>query len=273
MHAEDELRDKLNRLRHDLSRPGRSILAFSGGVDSTFLLAMLKEVEADFLAVTAVSPTLPAADREQAITLAARLGVAHRIIASGEMANPDFIKNDANRCFHCKDDLFSRLVALAQTEGFHRIIDGSTADDATDYRPGLRAKALHGVHSPIMDAGLTKQDIRIQSQRMGLPTWNRPASPCLSSRITYGEPIDLTALKMVESAESWLKNHGLEVVRVRKQQRTARIEVPEADMIRFMDPSFRLETNRVLRDIGFQFISLDLEGFASGRLNRLVRGD
>lgn len=270
MDAEVVLAEKLGRLRVDLRQPVRTVLAFSGGVDSAFLLAMLKEAGADFLAVTAISPTMPAHDREQAQVLAGSLGVVHRMIESGEMANPDFVKNDAHRCFHCKDDLFSRLVALARDEGFHRVVDGSTADDLADYRPGMKAKALHGVQSPVMDAGLTKAEVRIQSQRLGLPTWNRPASPCLSSRITYGESIEVSSLRMVDAGENWLKSQGLEVVRVRKQQRTARIEVSEAEMVRFFDPGFRCETIRVFRDLGFQFVSLDLEGFSSGRLNRLV---
>lgn len=270
MDSEALLQKKLGYLRENLRQSGRTVLAFSGGVDSVFLMAMLKESGTVFLAVTAVSPTMPRHDREQACMLAHRFGVVHRVIESREMANPDFVKNDANRCFYCKDDLFSRLVTLAREEGFQRVVDGSTADDGSDYRPGMRAKALHGVQSPIMEAGLTKGELRIQSQRMGLPTWDRPASPCLSSRITYGEPIEVDALRMVEGGERWLKSHGLEVVRVRKQNRTARIEVSEGEMSRFMDPDFRHETIRVFRDLGFQFISLDLEGFASGRLNRLV---
>ncbi|MBF0347362.1 MAG: ATP-dependent sacrificial sulfur transferase LarE [Magnetococcales bacterium] len=270
MKHEETLQKKLLHLRQDLLQGGRTILAYSGGVDSTFLMAMLKESGARFLAVTAVSPTMPARDREQASLLAQERNVPHRIITSGEMDNPEFVKNDANRCFHCKDDLFARLTALAREEGFHRIVDGSTADDVQDYRPGMKAKRLHRVASPMMDAGLTKEEVRIASRGMGLPTWNRPASPCLSSRITYGEPIELAALEMVAAGEQWLKNQGIHVVRVRKQQRTARIEVPESEMTRFMDPHFRRETNRVFRDMGFQFVSLDLEGFASGRLNRQI---
>ncbi|MBF0437310.1 MAG: ATP-dependent sacrificial sulfur transferase LarE [Magnetococcales bacterium] len=270
MSDEAILHSKLNRLRLDLRRPVRFLLAYSGGVDSSFLLAMLKEVGSDFLAVTAVSPTMPASDRNQALQLAQTLGVAHRIIESGEMANPLFVKNDADRCFHCKDDLFTRLLALAHAEGYDQVMDGSTADDASDYRPGMRAKTLHGVHSPLMAAGLTKEELRLESQRMGLPTWDRPASPCLSSRISYGEPIDLTALNMVEEAEKWFKTQGFPVVRVRKQHLTARIEVPEAEITRFIDPDLRLRTIHTLRQLGFQFVSLDLEGFASGRLNRLV---
>lgn len=264
------LRNKLDRLRLDLSRPVRFLLAYSGGVDSSFLLAMLKEVGADFLAVTAVSPTMPATDREQALQLVRALGVAHRIIESGEMTNPHFVKNDGDRCFYCKDDLFSRLLVLAKEENYPLVIDGSTADDASDYRPGMRAKALHGVHSPMMVVGLTKEELRCESRRMGLPTWNRPASPCLSSRISYGEPIELVALNMVEEAEKWFKDMGFAIVRVRKQHLTARIEVPEAEITRFMDPDLRQKTIEKLRQLGFQFVSLDLEGFASGRLNRLV---
>ncbi|MBF0109351.1 MAG: ATP-dependent sacrificial sulfur transferase LarE [Magnetococcales bacterium] len=270
MTLDEPLRQKLLRLRQDLSRKRRTILAFSGGVDSTFLMAMLKEAGTNFLAVTAVSPTMPAHDREQSVSLARALDVGHRIIASGEMDNPRFVKNDFDRCFHCKDDLFSRLVTMAREEGFDHVVDGSTADDLYDHRPGMRAKMAHGVESPLLDAGLTKEELRLHSRTLGLPTWNRPASPCLSSRISYGEPIESEALRMIESGETWLKDHGFDIVRVRKQHHTARIEIPEEQMARFLDPGFRHETNLFFRNLGFQFISLDLEGFASGKLNRMV---
>ncbi|MBF0183269.1 MAG: ATP-dependent sacrificial sulfur transferase LarE [Magnetococcales bacterium] len=248
----------------------RVLVAFSGGVDSSFLLWAVRESGVPFLAVTALSPTMPAQDRQDVAQLVAAWQVAHRFIDSGEMADTHFVRNDFNRCYYCKSDLFSRLSALAEQEGFAVVVDGSTRDDAADYRPGLRAKGEHGVRSPLWEAGFGKAEVRRLAQARGLPNWDKPASPCLSSRISYGEPIVIESLRMVEAAEGVLKNLGFTTLRVRKQGQTARIELPPAEIPRLLQEPLRQQISAALRVLGFQFVTLDLEGFQSGKLNRVL---
>ena len=257
-------------LQDSLKKSGRVLLAFSGGVDSSFLLAMLLAAKVDTLAVTAISPTMPSWDRESVQAVIDKLQAPHRLIESGEMEDENFVSNPPDRCFYCKNDLFGRLRLLADQEGFTVVMDGSTADDLQDYRPGTGARDKHGVISPLQEAGFSKQEVRQLSREMGLPTWNRPASPCLSSRISYGDPIELASLQMIEAAESWLRVKGFSQLRVRKQDTTARIEIPEEAIADFLAKELRSESVDYLKSLGFKFVTLDLEGFASGKLNRVL---
>ncbi|MEO5364727.1 MAG: ATP-dependent sacrificial sulfur transferase LarE [Magnetococcus sp. DMHC-8] len=247
-----------------------ALVAFSGGVDSTFLVAAVQESGIPYLAVTALSPTMPARDREDVAMLIRERQWRHRFIDSGELDDANFVRNTFDRCYFCKSDLFGRLTGLARQEGWAAVLDGSTTDDLTDYRPGMQAKRQFQVRSPILEAGLGKEDVRWLSREMGLKSWDKPASPCLSSRISYGEPIHVRSLQMVEEAETRLRALGFGTMRVRKQGETARIELPEADLPRLLEPGLRQQVITGVRQAGFTYVSLDLEGFQSGRLNRVI---
>ena len=248
-----------------------AVLAFSGGVDSSFLLVALLESGIDFLAVTARSPTMPAHDRQDVETLVRDLGIKqHRILESHELKDKNFVENPTNRCYFCKKHLFETLSQLAKDEGFATVLDGSTLDDLDDYRPGNLAKQHANVQSPLQEAGLSKQEIRLLAHEKGFPWWNKPASPCLSSRIPYGDAIDVLSLQKVDRAEDALKKLGFRELRVRKYQETATIEIPEAEMNRLLQPKRRKQITALLLEIGFKYVTLDLEGFKSGKLNRVI---
>ncbi|MBF0417756.1 MAG: ATP-dependent sacrificial sulfur transferase LarE [Magnetococcales bacterium] len=264
-----ELEACRQRLEENLQQLGPVLVAFSGGVDSACLVAAVHKAGIPYLAVTARSATMPARDLDDALALVARFMWHHRLIESGEMDDAAFTRNAPDRCFHCKNDLFGRLTELAAREGFSHILDGSTLDDLNDYRPGMQARRQHAVRSPLLEAGLSKADVRALSRAAGLPTWDKPASPCLSSRIAYGEPILPDSLRKVESAENGLRALGFATLRVRKQGETARIELLAEDIPRLLDDTLRREVTRRVRACGFQFVTLDLEGYASGKLNRV----
>jgi uncharacterized protein len=246
---------------------GSALLAYSGGVDSTFLLMAAKKTGIKIKAVTSYSATMAEKNFISACDLAQFLGVEHSIIETEEMNNPDFIKNNKDRCFFCKDELFSKLCRIASNEGYDFVIDGSNADDSKDWRPGMKAAIKHGVRSPLLEAELTKEEIRILSKEMGLPTWSKPSSPCLSSRFPYGTVITREALKKVEMAEDFLEELGFIELRVRYHGDLAKIELGKDEIKRMFDEKTRDEVIRNFKKIGFKYISLDLEGFKSGRLN------
>lgn len=262
----------LNRLITILREMESAVIAYSGGVDSSFLLKAAALSGIRLMAVTGVSPTIPRQDFMDAKEMANTLGVPHTIIETSELEKEDFRKNPPDRCFHCKSELFAKLGCIAASEGYRYVLDGSNLDDLNDWRPGRKAALAHGVRSPLIEAGLRKQEIRELSLGLNLPTWNKPSSPCLSSRFPYGEPITAEALSRVESAEDILRSFGFREFRVRHHGETARLEIQEADIARFLDPAIRVPVTRRLRALGYRYITLDLEGFRSGRLNEAVSG-
>ena len=272
MSTEDPevLDQKFSRLLSCLKESESAVLAFSGGVDSSFLLTMMKIAGIRFLAVTGNSETVPEKALQEAISFAEREEVPHRVIATGEMQNESFVSNPPDRCFFCKQDLFQRIDRIAHEEDFRFVFDGSNVDDLIDYRPGKKAAELFDVRSPLAECGLSKDDIRLLSKKLGLETWDKPSSPCLSSRFPYGVRITLPLLKRIERAEEFLKTLGIETVRVRAHEDMARIEVTEQEMPFFFDTEIRHRITEALRSFGFCYISLDLEGFRSGSLNRVL---
>jgi len=265
------LDQKLSSLIDRLKDAPSALLAFSGGVDSSFLLKAMKISGVPFLAITGKSETVPEKDLQQAISFALQEDVKHRVIMTGELQNESFVNNPPDRCFFCKEDLFRRMRQIAEEECSEAVFDGSNADDLKDFRPGRKAAQLYGVQSPLAEAGLSKDEIRQLSKKLGLDTWNRPSSPCLSSRFPYGQRITLPLLRRVEQAEEFLRSIGLETVRVRIHNDVARIEVPEHEMATVLKN--RQAVVDRLKSFGFNFVSLDLEGFQSGSLNRVLPQD
>jgi pyridinium-3,5-biscarboxylic acid mononucleotide sulfurtransferase len=263
------LDEKLGRLRDLLGELESALVAFSGGVDSTFLLRVAHEVlGARCLALTTASSTTPADDLAEARALAGAMGVTHVVVQTDELRIPGYAENPVNRCWFCKDNLFVICAAEATARGLSAVLDGANVDDLADHRPGLTAAATHRVRHLLVEAGFTKADVRAASRALGLPTWDRPASPCLSSRFPYGTRITEEGLGRVAAAEQWLRAHGLRELRVRFHDAVARIEVPPDDMPRVLD--LRTDLVQAFRDLGFTWVALDLQGFRSGSLNEAL---
>jgi uncharacterized protein len=260
---------KLDSLLDILKGMKTALLAYSGGLDSTFLLKALKLSGIRALAVTAQSEATPLRDLEDAVRMAREIGVGHRVISTAEMNNENYLRNPPDRCFYCKDELFGKLGGIAEEEGLAFVIDGSNRDDRDDYRPGMRAAREHGVRSPLDEAGFTKNEIREASRALVLPTWQKPASPCLSSRFPYGVRIIPEALKRVDLAEEFLRTLGLDKIRVRDHGGSARIEVPPEVMQKIIENKIKIIER--FRSLGYDFVSLDLEGLRSGSLNRVLK--
>lgn len=266
-----ELDTKVARLRALLAEAPSALVAFSGGVDSTFLLRVAHDVLGDrCVSLTTASPTTPAEDLDDARRFAAAIGVEHVVVDANELAIPGYAENPTNRCYFCKDNLFTICVAEAKRRQIAVVLDGANVDDLHDHRPGLQAAAEQGVRHPLVEAALTKAEIRSASRVLDLATWDRPASPCLSSRFPYGTRITPERLSRVAEAEAMLRARGFRDLRVRFHDQVARLEVPVADMPRLLEPGLRQEIVRSLRALGFTWVALDLQGFRSGSLNEAL---
>ena len=269
--AEAALDAKLEALRARLRALESVVIGYSGGVDSGFLAAVAGATLGErALAVTADSPSLPRRHLRQAEELAVKLGLRHRVIPTGELANPAFAANAPDRCYHCKSELFRRLRAIADELGFRHVLDGTNADDAGDYRPGRRAAAERGVCSPLLELGFTKDDIRAASRRLGLPTADQPASACLASRLPYGTAVTAEALGRIERAEAVLDELGFRQLRVRAHGEVARIELAPAEIAGLLDETKRAAAVERIKACGFKFVALDLQGYRTGSLNETL---
>jgi uncharacterized protein len=265
------LDEKFDKLKNRLRQMDRVIIAFSGGVDSTFLLkAASMSGLGEVLAVTGQSESMPEEEFSFSKEMAGSLNVGHRIIRTNELGNSSYSTNPPDRCYYCKKELFSKLKQIAEKEDYHFILDGTNSDDAKDRRPGRRAAHEEGVESPLLDAGLSKDEIRELSKALGLPTWNKPATPCLSSRIPYGQKITVEALEKVSKAEAFIRQYGITELRVRNHSEVARIEIHPDDFHKLTADPARNEIVKYFRSIGFKYITLDLQGFRSGSGNEIL---
>ena len=267
-----ELVARRDRLLEILRGYGRLAVAYSGGVDSAVVAKAARVALGDgAIAVTAASESLAAGELEEATELAKSIGIAHRVIRTEEFADPNYLRNNPDRCYFCKSELYGRLESLKVALGADTIASGANLDDQGDHRPGMKAAGEHGVRHPLQEAGLTKDHVRGLAKAWGLPTWDKPATPCLSSRIAYGEEVTPERVRMIDAAEGWLRSKGLRLLRVRYHKGDlARIEVPIEELARLADPETRRDLIPAFRELGFKFVTLDLEGFRSGSLNTLI---
>ncbi len=263
-------RQKLDSCQRALETMGQVVVAFSAGVDSTFLLALAVKVlgPENVVAAMGISPSLAERERDMGRELAGAIGAELVEIATGELSDPTYARNPANRCYHCKSDLFCRLKGLAEERGFAVVLSGANADDTGDFRPGIRAGEELGVRSPLLEAGLTKADIRAASKALGLPTWDKPAMACLASRVAYGEAITADKLSRIEQAEYVLKDLGFRECRVRDHGTVARIEVRPGEIERVVE--FRETIRESLETLGYTYVAVDLRGFRSGSMNEVL---
>jgi len=267
------LTEKSNRLIQLLKEMGTVAVAFSGGVDSSFLAAAaLRALGDNAVAVTAYSETLPESERQEAITIAREIGIRHVLLHISELNSADFVANTPDRCYYCKKERFDVLKLWAENEKIAWVLEGSNADDKLDYRPGMRAvDEMTGVCSPLLEAGLTKEEIRVLSREWGIPTWNKPSAACLSSRVAYGLPVTAERLKQVELAEDFIKQYCTGQIRVRHHDNLARIEVSAEEIATLAKAEIAAAINDELRRLGFTYVTLDLSGYRTGSMNAALK--
>ncbi len=266
----DNLNGKLLQLKALLAQMDSLVVAFSGGVDSTLLLKVARDVLGDkVLAVTAVSQLTPRQERKDAVEMAELIGAAHLQVETDDLADAAFTANPRDKCYHCKKHRFGLLLELAGEKGVKAVADGTNSDDFDDYRPGMKAVRELGIRSPLSEAGLCKDEIRRLSRQLGLPTWDKPSAACLASRVPYGCEITAEKLKQIDDGEAYLHNLGIcRQVRVRHHGAVARLEVDPQSVARFMEEETRIRVTDFFKKLGFQFVALDLEGYTMGSLNR-----
>lgn len=268
---EKSLKEKFSKLKKNIKDMGPFVLAYSGGVDSAFLLKVGYDILGkDIIAVTAQSETYPESELQKAIVFAKNIGSRHEVIKTEELNNSNFMSNPPNRCYYCKSELFKKLADIAKIKKIKWVCDGTNIDDLKDIRPGRTAAREFGICSPLLDAKLTKEDIRNLSRELGLPTWDKPPLACLSSRIPYGEKITKENLGKIEEAEKYISLMGFKSYRVRAHGNLARIEVEPSDIERFNQKDIRDKINTKLKTLGFIYITLDLQGYRLGSMNEMI---
>ncbi len=267
----NDLASRSAELQASLSKLGRLLVAYSGGVDSAYLAWASHQALGDgMLAIIADSPSLARTQFSDAIAFAKEQGIPLEVVATSELDRPEYVRNDSQRCFFCKDELFTLMEELRESRGFDAIAYGVNLNDQGDFRPGQKAAANHHVVAPLLDAGLSKEDIRVLARQNGLRVWDKPASACLSSRIEYGRPVTREALAVVEKGEDAVRALGFRQFRVRHHGEIVRIEVSREELARALDPAMATQFTSIFKSLGFKFVTLDLEGFRSGSMNALL---
>lgn len=262
---------KEERLRGIFRELESVIVAYSGGVDSSYVAYVAnEELGPRAVCITGQSASLPVYQRAEIDRVVEKFGFQHEVIQTEELENPNYRANDANRCFFCKDELYSKLEFVARTRGIKSIVDGSTVDDLGDYRPGRQAAAQHAVRSPLIEVGLNTSEVRELSRKATLPTWDKPASPCLSSRIAYGTTVTIERLSKIDRGEEILREFGFREFRVRHHDQLVRLEIAQSEMDRVLRKEMIDELSRRFRELGFKYVTLDLDGFRSGSMNEVL---